>query len=156
LRVKFKCISTYGLTPQLPCYYPLHIILFLHLLSTNHKCTQPCYFPYNTNVLLRRWRWTRILWRGVIGCALSWLLHLWGYGVFHCSILQESHLGLLRHYLCNKYTLFVTFGYMWTLLVRMCATIDPGTYIWWVHGFGIKTGYGRSGTRTVSTVGLLA
>jgi hypothetical protein len=24
---------------------PLHIILFLHLLSNNHKCTQPCYFP---------------------------------------------------------------------------------------------------------------
>jgi hypothetical protein len=23
----------------------LHIILFLHLLSTNQKCTQPCYFP---------------------------------------------------------------------------------------------------------------
>jgi hypothetical protein len=22
----------------------LHIIFFLHLLSTNHKCTQPCYF----------------------------------------------------------------------------------------------------------------
>jgi hypothetical protein len=27
-----------------PCYYPLHINYFLHLLSTNHKCTQPCYF----------------------------------------------------------------------------------------------------------------
>jgi hypothetical protein len=24
---------------------PLHIIYFLDLLSTNHKCTQPCYFP---------------------------------------------------------------------------------------------------------------
>jgi hypothetical protein len=24
---------------------PHIIILFLHLLSTNHKCTQPCYFP---------------------------------------------------------------------------------------------------------------
>jgi hypothetical protein len=23
---------------------PLHIIYLLHLLSTNHKCTQPCYF----------------------------------------------------------------------------------------------------------------
>jgi hypothetical protein len=23
----------------------LNIIYFLHLLSTNHKCTQPCYFP---------------------------------------------------------------------------------------------------------------
>jgi hypothetical protein len=26
------------------CYYPLHIIYFLHLLSTNYKCTQPYYF----------------------------------------------------------------------------------------------------------------
>jgi hypothetical protein len=33
------------LLPYLPCYYPLLIILFLHLLSTNYKCTQPCYFP---------------------------------------------------------------------------------------------------------------
>jgi hypothetical protein len=24
---------------------PCNIILFLHLLRTNHKCTQPCYFP---------------------------------------------------------------------------------------------------------------
>jgi hypothetical protein len=24
---------------------PRIIILFLHLLSTNHKCIQPCYFP---------------------------------------------------------------------------------------------------------------
>jgi hypothetical protein len=24
---------------------PHIIILFLHLLSINHKCTQPCYFP---------------------------------------------------------------------------------------------------------------
>jgi hypothetical protein len=31
--------------PYLHCYYPLHIIYFLHLLSTNHKCTQPYYFP---------------------------------------------------------------------------------------------------------------
>jgi hypothetical protein len=23
----------------------LHIIYFLHLLSTNRKCTQPCHFP---------------------------------------------------------------------------------------------------------------
>jgi hypothetical protein len=41
----FKCLSAYNLIPQLPCYYPLHIILFLHMLSTNHECTQPCYFP---------------------------------------------------------------------------------------------------------------
>jgi hypothetical protein len=40
-----RCISAIALLPYLTCYYPLHIILFLHLLSTNHKCTQPCYFP---------------------------------------------------------------------------------------------------------------
>jgi hypothetical protein len=38
------CISAYSLMPYLPCYYPLYIIYFLHLLSINHKCTQPCYF----------------------------------------------------------------------------------------------------------------
>jgi hypothetical protein len=27
-----------------PCYYLALSFLFLHLLSTNHKCTQPCYF----------------------------------------------------------------------------------------------------------------
>jgi hypothetical protein len=24
---------------------PLHIIYLLHMLSTNHKCSQTCYFP---------------------------------------------------------------------------------------------------------------
>jgi hypothetical protein len=33
-----------ALLPYLPCHYPLHIILFLHFLSINHKCTQPFYF----------------------------------------------------------------------------------------------------------------
>jgi hypothetical protein len=42
----YRCISAYNLIPYLPCDYPLHIIYFLHLLSTNHKCTQPYYFPF--------------------------------------------------------------------------------------------------------------
>jgi hypothetical protein len=37
----------------------------------------------------------------------------------------KSRLSLLRHYLCNKYTLFMTFGYLWTFLVCMYGTIDP-------------------------------
>jgi hypothetical protein len=35
----------------------------------------------------------------------------------------------------------VTFGYLWTLLGRMCGTIDSGSCIRWVLGFGIKIGY---------------
>jgi hypothetical protein len=37
-------INVYHFTIVLSLLLPRIIILFLHLLSTNHKCTQPCYF----------------------------------------------------------------------------------------------------------------
>jgi hypothetical protein len=55
------CFLLITLLHPYPCYYSLHVIIFLHLLSTNYKCTHPCYFPYYSNLLLRRWRWYRIL-----------------------------------------------------------------------------------------------
>jgi hypothetical protein len=39
------CISAYNFTIVLSLLLPCIIILFLHLLNTIHKCTQPCYFP---------------------------------------------------------------------------------------------------------------
>jgi hypothetical protein len=41
----YRCISAYHFTTVLSLLLPCIIILFLHLLSTNHKYTQPCYFP---------------------------------------------------------------------------------------------------------------
>jgi hypothetical protein len=41
----YRCISTYPFITVLSLLLPCIIILFLHLLSTNHKCTQSCYFP---------------------------------------------------------------------------------------------------------------
>jgi hypothetical protein len=41
----YRCISVYPFIIVLSLLLPYIIILFLHLLSTNHKCTQPCYFP---------------------------------------------------------------------------------------------------------------
>jgi hypothetical protein len=38
-------ISAYHFIIVLSLLLPCITILFLHLLSTNHKCTQPCYFP---------------------------------------------------------------------------------------------------------------
>jgi hypothetical protein len=39
------CIYAYHFTTDLSLLLlPCIITLFLHLLSTNHKCTQPCYF----------------------------------------------------------------------------------------------------------------
>jgi hypothetical protein len=40
----YRCISAYPFITILSLLLPFIIILFLHLLSTNHKCTQPCYF----------------------------------------------------------------------------------------------------------------
>jgi hypothetical protein len=40
-----ECIFAYHFIIVLSLLLPCVIILFLHLLSTNHKCTQPCYFP---------------------------------------------------------------------------------------------------------------
>jgi hypothetical protein len=39
------CISAYPFITFLSLLLPCIIILFQHLLSTNYKCTQPCYFP---------------------------------------------------------------------------------------------------------------
>jgi hypothetical protein len=64
--------------------------LLLHILSTNHKYTQPCYFP----LLLRKRRWTGILRRGVLGYTLPQLPFLWCYAVFRYSVLQESSFSL--------------------------------------------------------------
>jgi hypothetical protein len=41
----YRCISAYPFITVLSLLLPLIIILFLHLLSTNYKYTQPCYFP---------------------------------------------------------------------------------------------------------------
>jgi hypothetical protein len=37
--------SAYHFITVLSLLLPCIIILFLRLLSSNHKCTQPCYFP---------------------------------------------------------------------------------------------------------------
>jgi hypothetical protein len=40
-----SAISAYHFITVLSLLLPCIIILFLHLLSTHHKCTQPYYFP---------------------------------------------------------------------------------------------------------------
>jgi hypothetical protein len=85
-----RCFSAYNLITLCTLLLPFAYHLFLHLLSTNDRCTQPCYFPYCTNRMLRRWWWTRILRRGVLGYVMPRLLFLWRYGVFRCSTSQES------------------------------------------------------------------
>jgi hypothetical protein len=43
--VKYRSISAYHFITVSSLLLPCIIILSLHLLSSNYKCTQPCYFP---------------------------------------------------------------------------------------------------------------
>jgi hypothetical protein len=108
------CLQLYTLLTLL---LPLHVIYFLHLLSTNHKCTQPCYFPLLLKPAAQKevmdWnsstRSSRL--RVAPGCPF-----LWCDGVFRCSV-------PLRVDLVNKDNIGViiilyimTFGFLSTLL----------------------------------------
>jgi hypothetical protein len=93
----------------LPCI----IILFLHLLSTNHKCTQPCYFPLLLKPTAQKERtdWNSLMRSSRLCVALVDVdVVFWTLPLFHSV---ESRLSLKRHYLCNNnYTLFMAFDYL--------------------------------------------
>jgi hypothetical protein len=84
--VMYRCISAYPFITVLSLLLPWIIILFLHLLSTNHKCTQPCYFSLLLKPAAQKERWTGILRRGVLGYVLPRLSLPWCYGVFRYSV----------------------------------------------------------------------
>jgi hypothetical protein len=83
-------ISAYNLMPYLPYYYHLHIIYFLHLLSTNHKCTQPCYFPPAIQTCCSEAEEDfAVLRYSVLGERLPPANCLWSYGVFPLQCFRE-------------------------------------------------------------------
>jgi hypothetical protein len=107
----------------------LHIIYFLHLLSTNHKCTRPCYFPLLLKPAAQKERmdWNSSMRSSRLRIA-SVAVHvvLWSLPLFRFA---ESHLSLSRHYLCNNYTLYYDIWLSVSTFGRMCGTVDPGSCI---------------------------
>jgi hypothetical protein len=104
--------SAYHFITILSLLLPSIIILFLHLLSTNHKCTQPFYFPLLLKPAAQK---EKMVWNSLTRSSrlrvspVAIPVELWSLLLFR-SI--ESRHSLLIHYLCNNYTLFVTFGYL--------------------------------------------
>jgi hypothetical protein len=109
----YRCISAYLFIIVLSLLLPCITILFLHLLSSNHKCTQPRYFPLLHKPVAQKERmdWNSSMRSSKLRVALIVVLvELWSLPLFR-SI--ESHHNLQRHYLCNNnHTLFMTFGYL--------------------------------------------
>jgi ABC-type spermidine/putrescine transport system permease subunit II len=107
------CISAYLFITVLFLLLPCITILFLHLLSTNHKCTQPCHFSLllKSAVQKERMDWnssTRSFRLRVVLVVVS--VVLWSLPLF-CSTMS-CH-SFKRHYLYNNnYTLFMIFNYL--------------------------------------------
>jgi hypothetical protein len=66
----------------LPCI----IILFLHLLSTNHKYTPPCHFPLLLKPAAQKEKMDWYSLTRSYRLRVARLPFLWSYGVFHCSV----------------------------------------------------------------------
>jgi hypothetical protein len=90
----YKCISTYPFITVLSLLLPYIIILFLYLLSTNHKCTQPYYFPLLLKPIAQKERmdWNSSTRRSRLRVTLIVVLVvLWSLPLFRST---ESHHSL--------------------------------------------------------------
>jgi hypothetical protein len=117
----YMCSSAYHFIIVLSLLLPWIVILFLHLLSIIHKCTQSCYFFCYSNLLLRRRGWTVILRQGVLGYMLPRLSFLWCYGVFHCSV-------PLRVIIVFRNTIYVIIIILYSWQLVICEHFWP--YVW--------------------------
>jgi hypothetical protein len=105
-------ISAYHFITVLSLVIPCIIILFKHLLSTNHKCTQPFYFHLLLKPAAQKEKmdWNSSTKSSRLRVApVAVPVELCSLPLFHFI---ESHHSLWRYYLCNNYTLFLTFGYL--------------------------------------------
>jgi hypothetical protein len=92
-------IFPYPFTIVLSLLLSCIILLFLHLLGTNHKCTQPCYFPLLLKLAAKKEKmyWnssTRSSRLRVAPVAVP--VELWSLSQF-CFV--ESRHSVSRHYL---------------------------------------------------------
>jgi hypothetical protein len=104
-------ISAYHFITILSLLLPCIITLFLHLLSINHKCTQPCYFLLLLKPAAQK---EKMDWNSSMRSSrlcVAWLPFLWSYGVFHCSI-------SLRVIIVFRYiTYVIIILYSWHLVI---------------------------------------
>jgi hypothetical protein len=92
--VMYRCISAYPFITVLSLLLPSIIILFLHLLGTNHKYTQPCYFSVPVKPAAQK---ERMDWNSSMGscrlCVVLVVIHvvLWSLPQFYSA---ENHHSL--------------------------------------------------------------
>jgi hypothetical protein len=125
---------------------PMHIIYFLHLLSTNHKCIQPCYFPMPhkpaSQKLKKVWRSTIWSSRWVIAPG-QFPMELWC--LFAAMLLRVLDLVFCKTLFGNRYYILWQWLFCIYFLNGRCVNLIPGhtyyEYSVWVLKLGMTEWY---------------
>jgi hypothetical protein len=104
----------------LPCHYLYKSFIYCTCWVPTISVLNLAIFPSYSSLLLRRRRWSRIHWWGVLGYMLPRLLFLWCYGVFCYSI-------SLRDILVFKDTIYVII-IIYIHDIWLCEDFWP--YVW--------------------------
>jgi hypothetical protein len=131
--------------------------IFLHLLSTNHKCTHPCYFPCYSKPATQK---LEKIWNSLMSSsrlALPELHFPVDYGASCYFAFMRVIYSFVRQYLSNnKYFICDIWHVVITIFVHVYGNIVPGhTY----DEYSIlvsKSGMREVVIKTVSIVGMLA
>jgi hypothetical protein len=114
--VKCNCISAYSLIPYFSLLLPyisfISCTCWVPIISVLNLAIFSCY----SNLLLRRRRWTVILWWGVLDYASPRLPFMWCYGVFRCSVSLRVVLVFKDIIYVTIILYIMTFSYLWALL----------------------------------------
>jgi hypothetical protein len=116
-------------------------LIFLVIIFTYHLFYCTCWvptisvlniaiFPYYSNLLLRRRRWTKILQRGVLGYVLPRLPFMWCYGVFRYSVLWRVIL-VFKDIICEHFWSYVWNNWSW-VMHTMCTRFWHKNRVWHV------------------------
>jgi hypothetical protein len=115
----YFCLQPYAL---FTLSLPLHIIYLLHLLSTNHKCTQPCYFPPAIQTYCSEAEEDfGVLQYGVLDERLPPVDCLWCYGVFPLQCFRECLTQSFVMTLFGKYIIYCDIGYPVSIFCTVCV-----------------------------------
>jgi hypothetical protein len=114
--VKCRCISAYSLIPYFSLLLPYISFISCTCWVPTISVLNLAIFPSYSNLLLRRWWWTRILRWGVLGYVSPRLPFLWCYGVFRCSVSLRVILVIKDIIYVIIILYIMTFGYLWALL----------------------------------------
>jgi hypothetical protein len=118
----YRCIFAYPFIIVLSLLLHCIIILFLHLLSTNHKCTQPCYFPPAAQKERMDWtsmRSSRLRVAPVVIPVVLWSLSLFRSAECHHSLRHTIYVIIILYswhlVICEPFWSYVWNNWSWVM-----------------------------------------